>query len=44
MAAIEVEFHPEAREEYLGAVAWYIGHSETLGRRFQPAVTWLLGR
>ena len=39
MAEIEVDFHPEARQDYLDALAWYIGHSEALGRRFQRAVS-----
>ena len=32
MAGIEVDFHPDARQEYLDA------HSEALGRRFQKAL------
>ncbi len=38
MAAVEVEFHPDAHQEYLDALAWYITHSEALGRRFQQAL------
>jgi len=30
-----VDLHPEARAEYLDALAWYIAHSERVGRRFQ---------
>ena len=39
MAEIDVDFHPDARREYLDALAWYIAHSEALGRRFQKAVS-----
>jgi plasmid stabilization system protein ParE len=38
MPAIEVEYHPEARREYLEALAWYIACSETVGRRFQEEI------
>jgi plasmid stabilization system protein ParE len=35
---IELQFHPEAREEYLDAVAWYLTHSNTIARAFQQEV------
>lgn len=35
---IEVQFHPEAREEYLEAIAWYLTHSETIARAFRQEV------
>ena len=35
---IDVQFHPEAREEYLDAIAWYLTHSETIARAFQQEV------
>ena len=35
---IEVSFHPEAREEYLSAIAWYLTHSEPIARAFQSEV------
>jgi hypothetical protein len=35
---IEIGFHPEAREEYLDAIAWYTAHSEMIGRAFQQEV------
>ena len=35
---IEVRFHPEAREEYLDAIAWYLTHSEAIARAFQQEV------
>ena len=38
MVEISVDFHPDAHREYLDALAWYIAHSEALGRRFQQAV------
>jgi hypothetical protein len=35
---IEVNFHPEARREYLDALAWYRQHSRTVARAFQEEV------
>ena len=35
---IEVNFHPEAREEYLSAIAWYLTHSEPIARAYQREV------
>jgi len=35
---IEVGFHPEAREEYLSAIAWYVTHSEPIATAFQREV------
>lgn len=35
---IELQFHPEAREEYLEAVAWYLTYSNTIARAFQQEV------
>ena len=35
---IEVRFHPEAREEYLEAIAWYLTHSDAVARAFQQEV------
>ena len=38
MADTEVEFHVEARAEYLEALAWYFQRSEFVGRTFQSEV------
>ena len=35
---IELRFHPDAREEYLDAIAWYLTHSEMIARAFQQEV------
>ena len=35
---IDVNFHPEARQEYLDAIAWYLTHSKTVARAFQQEV------
>ncbi len=35
---IDVKFHPDAREEYLDAIAWYLTHSESIARAFQQEV------
>jgi hypothetical protein len=32
---IDVGFHPEAREEYLDTIAWYLTHSAVIARGFQ---------
>ena len=41
---IELRFHPEAREEYLEAIAWYLTHSDTIARAFQQEVDEALER
>jgi plasmid stabilization system protein ParE len=38
MQETQVEFHPEARREYLEALQWYIERSERVARRFQEEV------
>ncbi len=35
---IEVQLHPEAREEYLAAIAWYLQLSERIARSFQHEI------
>jgi toxin ParE1/3/4 len=35
MTKTDVEFHPEAREEYLQALQWYLERSERIARRLQ---------
>jgi hypothetical protein len=35
---IDVGFHPEAREEYLDTIAWYLTHSAVIARGFQHEV------
>lgn len=32
---IEIHFHPQAREEYLAAIGWYLQLSERIARSFQ---------
>jgi hypothetical protein len=39
MQETQVEFHPEARHEYLEALQWYIERSEQVARRFQKEVS-----
>lgn len=41
---IDVEFHPEARLEYLDAIAWYLTHSKSIARAFQQEVHLALDR
>ena len=38
MAEIDIEFHPDARQEYLDALQWYVGRSEHVARRFQQDI------
>lgn len=40
MNEIEVEFHPEARDEYLDALGGYLLQSTSVGRRFQQQLIW----
>jgi plasmid stabilization system protein ParE len=38
MAQAEIDFHPEAREEYLDALRWYLDRSVHVARRFQEEI------
>ena len=41
---IDVDFHPEARKEYLDAIAWYLTHSKSIARAFQQEIHLALDR
>ena len=41
---IDVNFHPEARQEYLDAIAWYLTHSKAIARAFQQEVQLAIDR
>ncbi len=40
---MRIEFHPEARVEFTGAVVWYKAEQVALGRRFRHAVDAAIG-
>jgi plasmid stabilization system protein ParE len=43
MAEPQIEFHPDARKEYLDALRWYLSRSTHVARRFQEEVNRCLG-